>query len=171
MAELLTLLTPRLQQQADQLLTQQQHQQRWHADLPVLLLDRCWLQLQVVPVAQLARVLPPDSSAEAPELVLYRTLRRSGIDALAAEERCWQEFGRQACSEALRRYWLAQEQGNHGWTMAAYLDLLDRYRLHLECSGPRPIPMLVLARPGSSEEHRLRWCWPPGSPAMRHTCA
>ena len=45
MAELLTPLTPRLQRQVDGLLKTQQQQQRWHGALPVLLLDRCWLQL------------------------------------------------------------------------------------------------------------------------------
>ena len=55
MAELQTLLTPRLQARADQLLAQQQQERTWHGDLPVLLLDRCWLRLQVVTVQRLAR--------------------------------------------------------------------------------------------------------------------
>lgn len=170
MAELLATLTPRLQRQADTLLEQQQLQTRWHNDLPVLLLDRCWLQLQPVPVAELAQVLPPDSSAEAPELVRFRELRQQGLQHLEAQELCWQEFGRESCSEALRRFWHAQERGNHGWTFSAYLHLLERYRHLLLGEGPSPIPLLVLARSGSAEQHRLHWCWPSSS-AVGHTCA
>jgi hypothetical protein len=170
MAELLASLTPRLQQRLDQLLVQQQEQRHWHGQLPVLLLDRCWLQLQVVAVAELARVLPPDSSAEAPELVHFRALLQQGLPRLEAQERCWQEFGREPCTEALRRFWQAQEQGNHGWTLSSYLLLVERYRQQLQAAGPTPLPMLVLARSGSAEHHHLRWCWP-ASPAIRHTCA
>jgi len=168
MAELQTLLTPRLQAQADRLLAQLQHESSWHGDLPVLLLDRCWLRLQVVPVQRLAQVLPPDASAEAPELVRYRALQRQGLTALEAQEQCWQEFGREACAEALRRFWLLQERGNHGWTLPAYLQLLAEYRQRLESGGNRPLPLLVLARPGSQEAHHLSWCWPT-PPPMRHT--
>ena len=91
MAELQTLLTPRLQARADQLMAQQQQERTWHGDLPVLLLDRCWLRLQVVTVQRLARTLPPDTSAEAPELVRYRTLLQQGHTELEAQEQCWQE--------------------------------------------------------------------------------
>ena len=59
MAELLTPLTPRLQRQVDGLLKAQQQQHRWHGALPVLLLDRCWLQLQQVGVEDLARANKP----------------------------------------------------------------------------------------------------------------
>ena len=160
MAELLTSLTPRLQQQTEALLAQQQLQIHWHADLPVLMLDRCWLRLQRVAVADLARVLPPDSSAEAPELVRFRELRQQGLTRLDAEELCWEEFGRLNCSQALRRFWQAQERGNHGWTFSVYLHLLERYRQQLLAEGPTPIPLLVLARQGSTEHHTLQWCWP-----------
>ena len=160
MAELLSGLTPRLQQQTEVLLAQQQQQTRWHADLPVLMLDRCWLRLQRVAVADLARVLPPDSSAEAPELVRFRELRQQGLAHLEAEELCWEEFGRLNCSQALRRFWQAQERGNHGWTFSVYLHLLERYRQQLLAEGPTPIPLLVLARQGSAEHHNLQWCWP-----------
>ena len=168
MAELQTLLTPRLQAQADQLLAQQQLEISWHGDLPVLLLDRCWLRLQVVTVQRLALTLPPDTSAEAPELVRYRSLLQQGLTELEAQEQCWQEFGREACAEALRRFWLMQEQGNHGWTLPAYLQLLAHYRQQVERPGPTSLPLLVLARPGSNEAHHLSWCWPT-TPPMRHT--
>ena len=160
MAELLTPLTPRLQRQVDGLLKTQQQQHRWHGALPVLLLDRCWLQLQQVGVEDLARALPPDSTGDAPELVRFREWRQQGVEHLQAQELCWQEFGRQSCSLALRRFWQAQERGHHGWTLSAYLQLLERYRQLLEAEGPTPIPLLVLARPGSPEHLRLHWCWP-----------
>jgi hypothetical protein len=160
MAELLVALTPRLQGQVEALLQTQQQQPRWHGALPVLLLDRCWLQLQRVGVEELARALPPDSTGDAPELVLFRACRQQGLDPLQAQERCWQEFGRESCSLALRRFWQAQERGHHGWTLSAYLQLLERYRQLLEADGPTPIPLLVLAREGSAEHHRLHWCWP-----------
>jgi hypothetical protein len=160
MAELLRTLTPRLQAQVDRLLVQQQQQHRWHGQLPVLLLERCWLRLQVVALADLTRLLPPDSSAEAPELVLFRTLVQQGVPRLEAQERCWQEFGREPCSQALQRFWQAQEQGNHGWTFSSYLHLLERYRQQLLAPGPTPLPLLVLARHDSAEQHHLQWCWP-----------
>jgi len=170
MAELLTPLTPRLQRQVDGLLKAQQQQNRWHGALPVLLLDRCWLQLQQVGVENLTRALPPDCTGDAPELVRFREWRQQGIEHLQAQELCWQEFGRQNCSLALRRFWTAQERGHHGWTLSAYLQLLERYRQLLEADGPTPIPLLVLARQGSPEHHRLHWCWP-RTPAIGHTCA
>ena len=90
MAELLASLTPRQQQQTEALVALQQQEAHWHADLPVLILERCWLRLQSVSVADLAGVLPPDSSAEAPELVRFRELLQQGLDHLEAEEVCWQ---------------------------------------------------------------------------------
>ena len=134
----------------------------------MLLLERCWLRLKAVPVAQLAVALPPDSSAEAPELSRFRQLRAEGCEGLVAQEQCWREFGREACSEALRRFWRAQEQGNHGWTFERYLELVEHYRRHLEAEGPRPVPLLVLARQGSGAPHDLHWCWP-GPQSIGHT--
>ncbi|WP_411875995.1 hypothetical protein [Vulcanococcus limneticus] len=163
------LETPRLRQRLDRLLAQQQREKLWHGELPVLLLERCWLRLEVVPVRRLAQVLPPDASPEAPELVRFRELRRQGLTAELAQERCWEEFGREACSRALRRFWRAQDQPGPGWTLERYLLLLDLYRRHLQTPGPRPLPLLVLARAGSAEPHRLEWCWPAAT-AMRHTC-
>jgi hypothetical protein len=160
MAELLSALTPRLQHQLNELLGVQQQQSRWHGALPVLLLDRCWLQLQRVGVEDLARVLPPDSSGDAPELVRFRELRQQDVNHLQAQELCWDEFGRHSCSLALRRFWEAQERGHHGWTLSAYLHLLERYRQLIEAEGPSPVPLLVLARRGNPEHHRLQWCWP-----------
>jgi hypothetical protein len=169
MAELRTLLTPRLQAEADRLVSALQSEVRWHGDLPVLLYERCWLRLQRVPVQRLALVLPPDASADAPELVRFRTLKRAGLTELEAQQQCWREFGRQACSEALRRYWQRQDLGNRGWTLPAYLELIRHYRRRLEAPGDTPLPLLVLGRQETQEPHRLHWFWPP-PPAMRHTC-
>ena len=169
MVELQRLLTQRQQQRLESLLASLQRERHWHGALPVLLLDRSWLRLQPVEVQQLAQRLPPDATAEAPELVRYRQLQAAGLTALAAQEQCWQEYGREACSQALRRFWQRQEQGNHGWTLSTYLELLAAYRRQLEQAGATPLPLLVLAREGSGEPHHLRWCWPP-TPPMRHTC-
>ena len=169
MAELASLLTPRLQRQADGLLEQLQAQRRWDGALPVLLLDRCWLRLEVVAVGELTRRLPPDCSAEAPELRRYRELLEAGNADLRAQELCWQEFGREACAQALRRFWSEQERGNRGWTLAAYLELMQHYRQQLEQPGPTPLPLLVLGRSAGQEPHHLHWCWPL-PPPMRHTC-
>ncbi|MEN9496464.1 MAG: hypothetical protein RLZZ137_1504 [Cyanobacteriota bacterium] len=169
MAELQSPLTPRLRARTDQLLAQLQRESHWHGELPVLLLDRCWLRLQEVPVRRLAQVLPPDASAEAPELVLYRQLRRSGLSQLEAQDLCWQEFGRNACTAALQRFWQMQERGNNGWTLSTYLELLSRYRRQLEQGGDTPLPLLMLARNDGADDHELLWCWPQ-PPVMRHTC-
>ena len=162
------LLTPGLQRRIEAHLHEQQRAVGWSGERPVLLLERCWLRLRVVPVAQLAVALPPDSRAEAPELSRFRQLRAEGRDGLAAQEQCWREFGRQACSEALQRFWHAQERGNHGWTFEGYLELVEQYRRHLQAPGPRPLPLLVLARQGSGAPHELHWCWP-GPQPIGHT--
>lgn len=142
----------------------------WCGTLPVALWERAWLRLSAVPVATLARVLPPDSSGEAPELVRYRELVRAGLSGWQAEQQCWLEFGSEACQQALRRHWQAQEQDRHRWTLRRYLQLVDCYRRQLEPGAARQLPLLVLGRPGSGEPHALLWLR--GSrPPMRHTCA
>ena len=162
-----TLLSPRQRQRTDALLAPHQGH-GWHGELPVLLLERCWLRLEPVSVQDLGAVLPPDASGAAPELVRFRELHRSGLEACLAEQLCWQEFGREPFQQALRRYWSAQEAGNHGWTLDRYLAFLAAYRRWMEADGPKPIPLVVLARSGSPEPHRMEWCWPSPTP-MRHT--
>jgi len=162
-----TLLSLSQRQFTDGLLVRQQGY-GWQGDLPVLLLDRCWLRLKPVPVQDLGQVLPPDASGEAPELVRFRHLHHSGLEACLAEQLCWQEFGRESFQQALRRFWSAQEAGNHGWTLDRYLALLAAYRRWMEADGPKPIPLVVLARAGAPEPHRIEWCWPLPTP-MRHT--
>ena len=133
----------------------------WVGSLPVALLERCWLRLRRIPLEQLALVLPPDASAEAPELVRYRAWISAGQPAWSAQLRCWQEFGQPACQEALRHFWGHQERGNHGWTFAAYLELLETYRNQFQPGAVRALPLIVLARSGQREPHRLHWLTPP----------
>ncbi|MFM7674840.1 MAG: hypothetical protein ACKO5F_04480 [Synechococcus sp.] len=145
----------------------------WQGGLPVLLLDRCWLRLEVVPVDGLLQRLPPDASAEAPELVRYRELCAGGLDPWVAQLQCWEEFGAPACQQALRLHWWQQDRGPAGWTLATYLNLRRRYRQGLLVGDPR-LPLLVLPRRDSGEPHRLLWLQPPFAIArrsMRHTCA
>lgn len=169
MADLLTQLTTRQQSQLQEWEVELQAAQGWVGSLPVVLLERCWLRLRRVQLEQLALVLPPDVSSEAPELVRYRALIAAGQPAWSAQLRCWQEFGQPACQEALRHFWGHQERGNHGWTLAAYLELLDTYRHQFQPGAIRSLPLIVLARSGQREPHRLHWLTPMGQP-MRHTC-
>lgn len=150
-------LTARQRQDLQWLLTELNSHDHWHGDLPVALLDRCWLRLEIVAVQDLARRLPPDASAEAPELVTYRRLLTAGVPPLEAQERCWQDYGQRACQEAQARFWSQQDRGNHGWTLQRYLDLLQTYRHRLGRQEQRALPLLVLARAGSLEEHQLVW--------------
>ncbi|MFN9548409.1 MAG: hypothetical protein ACK6AD_15330 [Cyanobacteriota bacterium] len=153
----------------------------WNGQLPVLLLNRCWLRLTVIPVERLALELPPDLSRAAPELERYRTLIETGHSAWQAQQLCWLEFGAEACQQALRHFWSAQERHPHGWTLERYLGVLAAYRHAFTHDHPRPLPLIVLARPtgpGASppglEDHGLFWLRPDlsiGERAMRHTCA
>jgi hypothetical protein len=148
----------------------------WHGGLPVLLLERCWLRLSRVAVEHLASRLPPDCSQEAPELRRYRELVAAGRPAWEAERLCWEDFGADACREALRKFWAAQERGTQGWTLETYLDLLQQYRRRFAAGGPRPVPLLVLARRDGRARrgrHRLLWLGPDaaaGRTSMRDTC-
>lgn len=148
----------------------------WHDGLPVLLLDRCWLRLTPVPLRELLLRLPPDASREAPELVRYRELLAAGQPSWAAQQHCWDDFGTQACRQALLRFWAVQERGDRGWTLASYLSLRREYR-HRFRQAPGPLlPLLVLARADAprSEVHTLHWLGPTAAGpdrAMRHTCA
>lgn len=153
----------------------------WNGQLPVLLLNRCWLRLTVVPVDRLALELPPDLSRSAPELERWRALIEAGHPAWQAQQLCWHEFGAEACHQALRRFWRAQERHSHGWTLERYLDFLADYRHRLAHERPRHLPLIVLARPTDRqatppvvEDHGLFWLRPDLTiveRTMRHTCA
>jgi hypothetical protein len=169
-------LTRRQWEEVERRLGALQQSVDWQADLPVLLLERCWLRLSCVSLDELLQCLPPDASREAPELARYRELVASGLPGWEAQLECWQEFGPEPCREAQRRYWNAQERGNRGWTTESYLALVRDYRQRFLRDRPRPLPLLVLGRQdgfGVEGRHRLVWLRPrAGDPEhpMRHTC-
>jgi hypothetical protein len=154
-----------------------QRQAGWSDQLPVMLLDRCWLRLTMVALCRLPIVLPPDSSRDAPELSRYRQLRRQGHGCWEAQQICWEEFGAEAFQLAQHRHWRSLEQGNQGWTLQRYLDLRGEYRRRWQLERPRSLPLLVLARAAEaerSESHRLVWVCPAADGdehLMRHTCS
>lgn len=176
----LPTLTQAQRLQADASLAFLQEVRAWNGSLPVLLLNRCWLRLTVLPIERLALELPPDLSRAAPELERYRQLMEGGWPAWQAQQQCWLEFGAEACQQALRRFWQAQEHPCHGWTLQRYLEFLTEYRHRFASQRPRPVPLLVLARPSGRpfcsatvEEHGLFWLRPDlriDERAMRHTC-
>tara|TARA_B100001093_G_scaffold514647_1_gene589154 strand:+ start:386 stop:946 length:561 start_codon:yes stop_codon:yes gene_type:complete len=128
----------------------------WSWELPVLLRDRCWLRLDRIRLRQLMRHLPPDGRDEAPELMHYRELIAKGNEPLMAQQRCWQEFGMEDCQRALQAYWQGCEATNHGWSARRYRQLVSLYRDYFE-RGEASVPMLVLARRGTTEEHEIHW--------------
>ncbi len=163
-------LTPRQRSQLSAWQAELERASGWSTGLPVVVLDRCWLRLRALAVIDLPSKLPPDASAEAPELVHYRQLLAMGIDSWEAEQRCWLEFGSEAWQQALRRLWQHMDSPVRGWTLGEYLELLTAYRRGVETAGPRRLPLLVLARAGSRESHQLFWLHG-NCRTMRHTCA
>ena len=99
MAELWEWLTPHQQDLLADLSARQQLLNRWDGDRPIALLERCWLRLRIHPISKLSAVLPPDNSGDAPELIHFRNLIRAGFSRAEAEEQCWEDFGKKACSE------------------------------------------------------------------------
>ncbi|MFN4864705.1 MAG: hypothetical protein ACK5GZ_00025 [Cyanobium sp.] len=167
---ILTGLTPRHWQLLQSWQAELSAADVWSGSLPVALLERCWLRLRRVPVSQFAATLPPDASSEAPELVRYRDWLSRGLTTWQAECLCWQEFGSEACQQALRRHWQQRERDPGDWTLNRYLELVSSYREQLEGQGERRLPLLVLGRAGTRDPHRLLWLrgsWL----SMRHTCA
>ena len=132
----------------------------WSWELPVLLRDRCWLRLDRIQLSQLMRQLPPQGREEAPELVRYRLLIEEGFEPLTAQQTCWNEYGMEDCQRALRAYWRSQEQADHGWTARRYRQLVSLYRNRIE-RGVATVPMLVLARRDSTEQHQVLWITAP----------
>jgi hypothetical protein len=175
---LLERLTPRQRGDLRRHWQELQGHTLWSDSLPVLLLDRCWLRLTAESLAGLALRLPPDASAEAPELVRFRELRCQGLGPWDAQLSCWEEFGPEACRQAQRRFWSARERGDRGWTLERYLALRAEYRQRWHRQRPCPLPLLVLAREGGEAaaggegEHRLLWLCPGADEVdrpMRHT--
>ena len=147
---------PRLQEHLRRCQAQVSDAEVWHGELPVPVLDRSWLQLEVINVAALLERFPADSSAHAPELMRFRTLLQQNVPADAAEQQCWDEFGADACHLALRRFWMEQQQPLHLWALEDYLELIERYRdsFHEE---PRTMPLLVLPRRGDPQRLQCHW--------------
>ena len=128
----------------------------WSWELPVLLRDRCWLRLDRIRLSELMRYIPPDGRDEAPELMHYRKLMAQGIDPLLAQQSCWLEFGMEDCQRALHAYWQSHDKTNHGWSAQRYRQLVSLYRDQIE-RGLATVPMLVLARRETDEEHQIHW--------------
>ena len=141
----------------------------WSWTLPVLLHDPSWLRLLRIDLSELRRCLPPDGRHEAPELIRYRALLNEGVDALLAQQTCWDEFGMKDCQRALQLFWAGEDQTSHGWTISRYLELVSQYKQLFE-QGHATVPMLVLAQKDSRDDHELHWV-ADSTPMMRHTCA
>ena len=116
----------------------------WDGDLPVPVLDRSWLQLDILSIDALLGRFPVDSSAHAPELVRFQSLLEQGMPADEAEQLCWQDFGPEACHRALRRFWQEQQQPSCLWSLEDYLTLIEHYRRTLH-SGKPELPLVVAA--------------------------
>ena len=158
---LLTGLTIKQREGLRQVLIDVHHASVWSWSLPVLLRDRCWMRLDRIQLSQLRCYLPPERREESPELVHYRMLIADGVEPLVAQQVCWQHFGMDDCQRSLRDYWQSCMVEHHGWTACRYRQLVIAYRERIE-RGDVVVPMLVLARRGSNEQHRLHWiCFTP----------
>ena len=128
----------------------------WSFEAPVFIFDRCWLRLEKIRFHELTQRLPPDNSAEAPELIRYKHLLLEKNDRLLALQECWFEFGMEDFYRAFRSYWEYQEKGNQGWTFSRYLDTLNKYRESFEISSIS-VPLIVLTREHTADEHLVEW--------------
>ncbi len=128
----------------------------WSLESPIFLFDRSWLRLVRLRLSELNAYLPPDKSAEAPELIHYHRLLSSGIEPLLALQQSWHEFGMEDFYRAIRNYWNCQDLGNRGWTYKTYIDTLSKYRNSFEV-GKLSIPFILLAREASYDDHRVAW--------------
>ena len=128
----------------------------WCSSLPVPVLDRSWLQLQVFNVETVLQHYPVDSTAQAPELIRFRELQEQGFSCSDAERWCWDEFGADACHQALQRYWHEQQQPSWLWSLEDYLTLISRYRTSFE-EEKRALPLLVLPRREERQQFHCHW--------------
>ena len=131
-------------------------EESWSWELPVFLLNRCWLRLEKIKLHQVSIRLPIDNSAEAPELKKYGQLLENGQDALLALQECWNEFGMEEFYRALRISWHWQAFGNNSWTFEQYILFIDQYKNKI-AKGGLEIPLIVLGRQNTQEKHILRW--------------
>lgn len=128
----------------------------WDSTLPVPVLDRSWLQLQVYSVEGVLHRYPVDSTAHAPELIRFRLLQEQGCSSSEAERHCWEEFGAEACHQALQRFWQEQQQPSWLWSLEDYLALISRYRRSFS-EARRSLPLLVLPRRGERQQFHCHW--------------
>ena len=128
----------------------------WSFQLPVFILNRCWLRLEEIKLSSLLDRLPVDTSREAPELVLYDRLITERFDPLIALQECWREFGIEDFCRAQRNSWEWRDRGNNSWTFKEYIALINRYRANLD-NADSSVPLLILARQDSVEDHKIDW--------------
>ncbi|WP_041391149.1 hypothetical protein [Prochlorococcus marinus] len=131
----------------------------WSYELPVFLLNRCWLRLEKITVMELAERLPTDNSRESPELIFYDQLLKVGYDSIFAMQLCWKEFGMEDFHRALRNSWRWKDRGNNGWTFKKYVALIEQYRANID-NSLIAIPLIVLARQDLKDRHELTWLNP-----------
>ncbi len=131
-------------QKETQLILNQKSNNIWSFNLPVLILDRCWLRLEKITLKELPIRLPPDFSYEAPEILRYHQLIKEGNSLILAAQKCWEEYGMECFYVALRNRWLKEDIGNNGWTYRKYIELLDTYKANIKESLVK-IPLITLA--------------------------
>ena len=128
---------------------------KWSLNLPVFLFNRDWFLLKKVTVSDLAKVLKPDNSEEAPELIQYKQLLKEGHEHSLAIQECWNEFGIEDFHRSLRNSSESNTKGNNGWTFKKYVELIFGYRQIIENKEVR-IPIIILGRT-PKEDHQLEW--------------
>ena len=128
---------------------------KWSLNFPVFLFDRDWFRLKKVTVSDLAKVLKPDNSEEAPELIQYQQLLKEGHEHSLAIQECWNEFGIEDFHRSLRNSSEWKSKGNNGWTFKKYAELLIGYRKIIE-SKQISMPIIILGR-SSRENHEIEW--------------
>ena len=127
----------------------------WSLDFPVFLFDRDWFRLKKVNLYDLAKVLKPDNSKEAPEIIQYEQLLKEGHDHLLAIQECWNEFGIEDFYRSLRNSSEWNLKGNNGWTFEKYAELVIGYRKIIE-NKEVGVPIIILGRT-PREDHQLEW--------------
>lgn len=147
---------PQLKRQLGNYQEQLKQAKGWSAELPVPLLNRCWLRLDCLKVGNLLQHLPVDASGHAPELIRFQQLLSKGNSADQAERLCWEEFSEEACHLALRRYWEAQQNPLYLWSLGNYLDFLEKYRKNIQthCFS---LPLLILPRGTEKQQLQCHW--------------
>ena len=143
-------------QKLTQLILNEKYNKTWSFNLPVLILDRCWLRLDKLELKDLLIRLPPDLSHEAPEMLRYQELIKEGKPLILAAQQCWDEYGIECFYLALRNRWLKEDIGNNGWTYKKYMELINTYKNNVGKSLIS-IPLIILAYRDSNDNHKVVW--------------